>query len=106
MFSKIFHEKVNTRKFNIYKIFENYLNKKIGYDGISNIEKSIIDGIRIYKKRPRTDKNKIIINNSIKVITGIDLFKSIIDNDEFNIPGKYYARPNNNVDLDWMNDKI
>ena len=26
-------ENVNTRKFNIYKIFENYLNKKIGYDG-------------------------------------------------------------------------
>ena len=50
-------EKVNTRKFNIYKIFENYLNKKIGYDGISNIEKSIKDGIRIYQKRPRTDKN-------------------------------------------------
>ena len=39
--------KVNTRKFNIYKIFENYLNKKIGYDGISNIEKSIKDGIKI-----------------------------------------------------------
>ena len=44
-------EKVNTRKFNVYKIFENYLNKKIGYDGISNIEKSIKDGIRIYQKR-------------------------------------------------------
>ena len=41
-------EKVNTRRFNIYKIFENYLNKKIGYDRISNIEKSIKDGIRIY----------------------------------------------------------
>ena len=88
------------------KIFENYLNKKIGYDGISNIEKSIKDGIRIYKKRPRTDKNKRIINNSNKVIKGINLFKSMIDNDEFKIPGKYYARPNNNVDLDWMNDKI
>ena len=99
-------EKVNTRKFNIYKIFENYLNKKIGYDGISNIEKSIKDGIRIYQKRPRTDKNKRIINNSNKVIKGINLFKSMIDNDEFKIPGKYYARPNNNVDLDWMNDKI
>ena len=54
-------EKVNTRKFNIYKIFENYSNKKIGYDGISNIEKSIKDGIRIYQKRPCTDKNKRII---------------------------------------------
>ena len=99
-------EQVNTRKFNIYKIFENYLNKKIGYDGISNIEKSIRDGIRIYQKRPRTDKNKRIINNSNKVIKGINLFKSMIDNDEFKIPGEYYAGPNNNVDLDWMNDKI
>ena len=99
-------EKVNTRNFNIYKIFENYLNKKIGSDGISNIEKNIKDGIRIYQKRPRTDKNKRIINNSNKVIKGINLFKSMIDNDEFKIPGEYYARPNNNVDLDWMNDKI
>ena len=99
-------EKVNTRKFNIYKIFENYLNKKIGYDGISNTEKSIKDGIRIYQKRPRTDKNKRIISNSNKVIKGINLFKSIIDNDEFKIPGEYYTRPNNNVHLDWMNDKI
>ena len=99
-------EKVNTKKFNIYKIFENYLNKKIGYDGISSIEKSIKDGIRIYQKRPRTDKNKRIINSSNKVIKGINLFKSMIDNDEFKIPGEYYARPNNNADLDWMNDKI
>ena len=98
-------EKVNTRKFNIYKIFENYLNKKISYDRISNIEKSIKDGIRIYQKRPRTDKNKRIINNSNKVIKGINLFKSMIDNDDFKIPGEYYARPNNNADLDWMNDK-
>ena len=30
----------------------------------------------------------------------------MIDNDEFKIPGEYYARPNNNVDLDWINDKI
>ena len=30
----------------------------------------------------------------------------MIDNDEFKIPQKYYAGPNNNVDLDWMNDKI
>ena len=87
-------EKVNTRKFNIYKIFENYLNKKIGYDRISNIEKSIKDGIRIYQKRPRTDKNKRIINNSNKVIKAINLFKSMIDNDEFKIPREYYARPN------------
>ena len=30
----------------------------------------------------------------------------MIDNDEFKIPKKYYARPNNNVNLDWMNNKI
>ena len=29
----------------------------------------------------------------------------MIDNDEFKIPGEYYARPNNNINLDWMNDK-
>ena len=98
--------KVNTQKFNLYKIFENYLNKKIDYLRISNIEKSIKDGIKIYQKRPRTDKNKRIINNSNKVIKGKKLFESIIDNDEFKIPKKYYARPTNNINLDWMNDKI
>ena len=30
----------------------------------------------------------------------------MIDNDELKIPEKYSAGPNNNVDLDWMNDKI
>ena len=30
----------------------------------------------------------------------------MIDNDEFKIPKKYYAEPNNNVNLDWMNDKL
>ena len=30
----------------------------------------------------------------------------MIDNDEFKIPKKYYAGPNNNVDLDRMNNKI
>ena len=98
--------KVNTKKFNIYKIFENYLNKKIDYGGIDMIEKSIKNGIKIYQKRPRTDKNKSIINNSNKVIKGIELFTSMIDNDEFKISGEYYAKPNNNVNLDWMNDKI
>ena len=63
--------KVNTKKFNIYKIFENYLNKKINYDGIDMIEKSIKNGIKIYQKRPRTDKNKSVINNSNKVIKGM-----------------------------------
>ena len=100
------YTKVNTKKFNIYKIFENYLNKKIDFDGTDMIEKSIKNGIKIYQKRPRTDKNKSIINNSNKIIKGIELFKSMIDNDEFKIPGEYYAKPNNNVNLDWLNDKI
>ena len=57
------------------------------------------------KKRPRRGKNKSIINNSNKVIKGIELIKSMIDNDEFKIPGGYYAKPNYNINLDWMNDK-
>ena len=98
--------KVNTKKFNLYKIFENYLSKKIDYRGTNRIKKSIKDGIKIYQKDPRTDKNKSIINNSNKNIKGIYLFKSMIDNDELKITEKYYAGPNNNIDLDWMNDKI
>ena len=69
------------------------------------IEKSIKNGIKIYQKRPSTDKSKSIINNSNKIIKGIELLKSMIDNDEFKIPGEYYAKPNNNINLDWMNDK-
>ena len=65
---------------------------------------SIKNGIKIYKKRYRTEKNKSIINNSNKVIKGIELFKPMIDNDEFKIPGEYYAKSNNNINLDWMND--
>ena len=63
------------------------------------IEKSIKNGIRICQKRPRTDKNKSIINDSNKIIKAIELFKSMIDNDEFKIPGEYYAKPNNNFYL-------
>ena len=102
---KKFDAKVNTQKFNIYKIFENYLNKKIDYGSINDIEKSIEDGIEMYKKRRRADKNKRIINNSNKVIKVIKSFKLMIDKDEFKIPGEYYAKPNDNINLDWMNDK-
>ena len=65
------------------------------------IEKSIEDSIEIYQKRPLTDKNKSIINNSNKIINAIELFKSMINNNEFVIPGE----PNNNINLDWMIDK-
>ena len=43
--------KVNTKKFNIYKIVENYLNKRIDCDRINDIEKSIEDGIKMYQKK-------------------------------------------------------
>ena len=84
----------------MYKIFENYLNKSIDYDRINMIKKSIEDGIKIYQKRPHTDKNKIIINNSNKIINAIELFRSMIDNNEFVIPGEHNAKPNNNIGLD------
>ena len=99
------YTKVDTKKFNIYKIFKNYLNKSIDYDRINMIEKTIQDGIKIYQKRPHTDKNKRIINNSNKIIIAIELFKSMIDNNKFVIPGEYNAKPNVNIDLDWMIDK-
>ena len=95
--------KVNTKKFNIYKIFENYLNKSIDYDGIDMIEKSIKNGIKIYQKRSRTDKNKNTINNSNKIISAIKIYKSMINNDEFRVPGKYYAKLNN-IELSWINN--
>ena len=97
--------KVSTKEFNIYEILEKYLNKKINYDGLDKIERSIKNGIKMYKKKPRTDKNKSIINNSNKVIKDIELFKLMIENDECKIPGEYRAKPNNNINLDWMNDK-
>ena len=36
------------------------------------IEKTIKDGTKIYQKRPRTDKNKRIMNNSNKIINAIN----------------------------------
>ena len=95
-----------TRNFDIYKVFKNYLNEEIDFHRINMIKKSIKDGIKIYQESHLTDRKKRIIDNSIKVIKGINLFISMIDNDEFKIPKKYYAGPNNNVNLDWMNDKI
>ena len=59
----------------------------------------------MYNKRRRTDKNKRIINNSNKIIKAIELFKSMIENNEFIIPAEYIFKPNNNVDLDWMINK-
>ena len=51
-----------------------------------------------------TDKNKNIINNSNKIIKSIELIKSLIDDNNFRIPGKYYAKPLSNIDLSWINE--
>ena len=69
------------------------------------IERSIKNGIKMYKNKPRTDKNKRIINNSNKIVNAIELFKSMMCNNEFIIPGEYNVKPNNNINLDSMNDK-
>ena len=61
--------------------------------------------LRCIKKKRCTDKNKRIINNSNKIINAIELFKSMTENDEFKVTEEYHAKPNNNINLDWMNDK-
>ena len=35
----------------------------------------------------------------------MELIISLINNDEFRIPGEYYAKPLNNTDLSWMKDE-
>ena len=69
------------------------------------IERSIKNGIKMYEIKPRTDKNKRIINNSNKIIKAIELFKSMIINNEFLIPEEYIFKPSINVDLDWIINK-
>ena len=61
--------------------------------------------LKYIKKDIAQKKNKIIINNSNKIINAIELFKSMIENGEFKNPGKYRAKSNSNINLDWMNDK-
>ena len=68
----------------------------------------------MYQIKPRTDKNKRIINISNKVIKAIELFKSLINNDEIIIPGKYkvkgvdtkYMKEENNNDLKLIKEFI
>ena len=49
----------------------------------------------MYKKRRRTDKNKRIIDNSNRIIKDIELFKSMIESNEFIIHEEYTFKPNN-----------
>ena len=97
--------KVDTINFDIYKIFKEYLNKNIKYKEIESIEKNIKEAIKIYQEKPvLTYKNKNIISNSNKIIKGIELIKSLINDDDFRIPEKYYPKPLSNIDLSWIND--
>ena len=50
-------------------------------------------------------KIKIFINNSNKVITGIDLIILLIENDDLRIPEQYYAKPLDNTNLSWIKNK-
>ena len=97
--------KIDTRDFDIYEIFKEYLNKNIKYEDINGMLNNIKKAAELYQRKPEySDKNKNIINNTNKVIKSIELVKSLIDDDNFRIPGKYYAKPLSNTDLSWIND--
>ena len=99
--------KLDIRKFDIFDAFYGYLNKSISYKEIEEIMDNIKRAVKLYQKdrSEYSDENKSIINNSNKTIKGIELIKSLIDNDKFRIPGKYYAKPLNNTNLSWMKDE-
>ena len=98
--------KVDTRDFDIYEIFKEYLNENIKYKEIDGMLNSIKRAVELYQRKPNySDKSKRIINNTNKVINGIEQIKSLIDDDNLRIPGKYYDKPNNNINLDWMIDE-
>ena len=99
--------KLDTRKFDIYDLFYGYLNKDINYKEIKEIINNIKTAIELYQKdrSEYSDINKSITNNSNKTIKGIELIISLIGNDEFRIPGEYYAKPVNNTNLSWMKDE-
>ena len=67
---------------------------------------NIKGAVELYQRKPNySDKNKSIINDTNKVINGIEQIKSLINDDNFRIPGKYYAKPIPNINLDCMIDK-
>ena len=94
------NEELGVRKFDIYDIFYSHLNKNISYNDIKGIRNNINLAVKNY-----IDKNKSIINNSNKVIKGIDLIILLIDNDNLRISGQYYAKPLHNNNLSWIKNK-
>ena len=96
---------VDTRDFDIYEIFKEYLNENIEYKDIDGMLSNIKRAVELYKKKTNySDKNKSIIINTNKIIKGMELIKLLIDDDNFRIPEKYYAEPLSNIDLSWIND--
>ena len=93
-------DKISTRKLDIYNIFYSYLKKDISYKDIKGLRNNINLAVELY-----SDENKSIINNSSKVIKGIDLIIILIDNDNLRIPGIYYAKPLDNTNLSWIKNK-
>ena len=75
--------KISTRKFDIYDIFYSYLKKKISYEDIKGLRNNIDLAVKY-----SLDENKNIINNSNKVIKGIDLIILLIDSNNLRIPGR------------------
>ena len=88
--------KISTRKLDIYYIFYSYLNKNISYEDIKGLRNNIDLAVKYYP-----DENKSIINNSNKVIKGIDLIILLIDNDNL----KIYAKPLDNTNLYWITNQ-
>ena len=90
--------KLDTREFDIYDV---------NYKEIKQIINNIKRAIKLYQENrsKNSDINKSIINNSNKTIKGMELIISLIDNDEFGIPGEYYAKPLDNTNLSWIKDE-
>ena len=97
--------KISAKKLDIYKKFYLYLNKDINYEYVKGIKKNISSAVEFYSNEFYPDENKSIVNNTNKVIKGIDLIILLIDNDNLRIPGQYYARPLDNTDLSWIKNK-
>ena len=96
----LYINKISTRKLDIYSIFYSYLNKNISYEDIKGLRNNISLAVKYYP-----DENKSIINNSNKVIKGIDLIILLTDNDNLRIPEQYYAKPLDNTNLSWIKNK-
>ena len=92
--------KISTSELDIYNIFYSYLNKDISYEDIKRLRNNINLAVKYYP-----DENKSIINNSNKVIKGIDLIILLIDIDNLRIPEQYYAKPLDNTNLSWIKNK-